>query len=106
MAKLNESKKRDFVSQIISLVEEQKDVITEKGYDPTARVEDMKVKKTESDQAEIAQQDAAARAKEATTLSNQKLDVAYKEASNFADLLSGLLGKDNELIKKMRKFRN
>ncbi|TAJ12213.1 hypothetical protein DMA11_13765 [Marinilabiliaceae bacterium JC017] len=106
MSKMNESKKRDFVSQIITLVEEEKESLIEKGYDPSTKVEELVLKKSVSDKAEITQQEAAARAKEATTLSNEKLDEAYKEASNFADLLSGLLGKDNELIKKMRKFRN
>lgn len=103
---MNEAKKRDFVSQMISLVEEETAVLTEKGFDLTTKIEDLKTKKTGADKAETAQQDAAAKAKEATSHSNLKLDEAYKEASNVADLLSGLLGKENELVKKMRKFRN
>ncbi len=106
MTSLNESKKRDFVSQIVSLVEEESAVLTEKGFDPTAKIEGLKVKKADSDKAETAQQEAAAKAKEATQKSNLTLDEAYKEASNLADLLSGLLGKENELVKKMRKFRS
>ncbi|MCI5218815.1 MAG: hypothetical protein D3914_06395 [Candidatus Electrothrix sp. LOE2] len=66
---------------------------------------DLKIKKTDADQAETAQQEAAAKAKEATTHSNLMLDNAYKDASNVADLISGLLGKEDELVKKMRKFR-
>lgn len=103
---MNEANKRDFVSQIISLVEEETTVLTEKGFDPSSKVEGLKTKKTSADKAETAQQEAAAQAKEATTYSNLMLDEAYKEASNFADLLSGMLGKENELVKKMRKFRN
>ncbi len=103
---MNEAGKRDFVSQIISLVEEEKAVLTEKGFDPTVKVDGLIVKRTNSDKAETAQQEAAAKAKEATSYSNLKLDEAYKEASNVADLISGLLGKENELVKKMRKFRN
>ena len=106
MSKMNESDKRDFVSQIISLIEERKDVLTEKGFDPTVKEDELKVKNLAADNAEIAQQEAAAKAKEATTFANLKLDEAYKEASNIADLISGLLGKENELVKKMRKFRN
>ncbi len=106
MAKLNEAKRRDFITQIITLVEEEKDRLVANGYDPTNKVDVLKVKKQESDSSEIAQQEAAARAKEATRLSNEKLDEAYREASNFADLLSGLLGKENELIKRVRKFRS
>ena len=103
---MNEAKKRDFISQIISLVEEESQTLTEKGFDPTTKIDGLKGKDLESNKAETAQQEAAAKAKEATTNSNLKLDEAYKEASNIADLLSGLLGKESELVKKMRKFRN
>ncbi len=106
MAKMNEAKKRDFVTQIITLIEEEKYRLVDNGYDPTNKVDALKIKKKESDASEIAQQEAAARAKDATRLSNEKLDEAYREASNFVDLLSGLLGKEDELIKKVRKFRN
>ena len=106
MAKMNEAGKRDFVSQMVTLIEESKERLKEKGFDPTARVDTLKLKKQEADTSEIAQQEAAAKAKEATKISNDKLDEAYREASNFADLLSGLLGKEDELIKKVRKFRN
>lgn len=105
MAKMNEAKKRDFVSQMISLVTEESAVLIEKGFDPSSKVDGLKVKKEAADKAEIDQQEAAAAAKMATTESNNRLDEAYKEASNLADLLSGLLGKDSEIIKKMRKFR-
>ncbi|WP_420209285.1 hypothetical protein [Candidatus Electronema sp. JC] len=105
MSKMNEAKKRDFVAQIISLVEKEQAALTAQGFDPAARLADLKIKKTDADQAETAQQEAAAKAKEATTHSNLMLDDAYKDASNIADLISGLLGKENELVKKMRKFR-
>ncbi len=102
---MNEATKRDFVSQMITPVEESNDRLVTSGFDPATKVEALKVKKQEAATAEIAQQEAAAKAKEATKLSNDKLDEAYREASNFADLLSGLLGKEDELIKKVRKFR-
>jgi hypothetical protein len=106
MTKMNEAKKRDFVSQIISLLEEEKTNLTENGFDPTNRVNGLREKKTQSDSAEIAQHEAAAKAKEATKHSNLLLKEAYVEASNLADLISGILGKNNELVKRMRKFRN
>jgi len=105
MSKMTEAKKRDFVAQIITLVEKEQDVLIGKGFDPAARVDGLKIKKTAADTAEIAQQEAAAKAKEATAQANLTLDDAYKDASDFADLISGLLGKDDELVKKMRKFR-
>jgi hypothetical protein len=105
MSKMTEAKKRDFVTQIITLVEENQEELTDKGFDPAERVDELKVKKTTADTAEIEQQEAAARAKEATAQANRTLDDAYNDASDFADLISGLLGKDDELVKKMRKFR-
>ncbi|WP_339138657.1 MAG: hypothetical protein WGN25_10060 [Candidatus Electrothrix sp. GW3-4] len=102
---MTEAKKRDFVTQIITLVEENQEVLTDKGFDPTERVDELKNKKTTADTAEIEQQEAAAKAKEATAEANRTLDDAYNDASDFADLISGLLGKDDELVKKMRKFR-
>jgi hypothetical protein len=106
MGKMNEAGKRDFITQMVTLIEESQERLKEKGFDPTAKVDALKVKKHEADTSEIAQQEAAAKAQAATKLSNEKLDAAYREASNFADLLSGLLGKEDELIKKVRKFRN
>ena len=38
--------------------------------------------------------------------SSLELDETYREAPNLADVISGLLGKENELVKRMRKFRN
>jgi transcriptional regulator len=105
MSKMNEAGKRDFVSQMITLVEEEQVTMNEKGFDPATKVESLKTKKENVSKVEIAQQEAAAKAKEATTYANVLLDEAYKEASNMADLLSGLYGKESEIIKKIRKFR-
>jgi len=105
MTTLSEAKKRDFASQIITLLLEEKTVLTENGFDPTARTEKLIIKNKASDEAEIAQQLAAAHAKDATTLSIEKLAATYSDASNIADLISGLLGKENEIVKKIRKFR-
>lgn len=106
MSKQNEAGKRDFVSQVISLSTESAELLIAKGFDPAAKIELLTNKKQIADKAETAQQEAAAAAKVATKVSNEKLDEAYREASNQVDLISGLLGKENELVKKMRKFRN
>jgi len=105
MGNFSESKKRDFVSLMLALMIEEKTILTETGFDPTARIEVLKNRNKEADDAEIAQQLIAAQAKDATKLSVEKLSIAYKDASNAADLISGLLGKENEIVKKIRKFR-
>jgi hypothetical protein len=45
MSKLTEAKKRDFVTQIITLVEENQEVLSDKGFGTTARVDELKIKK-------------------------------------------------------------
>lgn len=102
---MNEAGKRDFVSKMITLIEEEQATMTEKGFDPVSKAETLKLKKENVNKSEIAQQEAAAKAKEATTFANTLLDEAYKEASNLADLISGLYGKESEIVKKIRKFR-
>lgn len=106
MTSLSEAKKRDFVSQMLTLLDNEKEKLVAVGFDPTAKAELIKAAKESADKAEIAQQEALAKAKEATKLSNNQLDVAYKSASDLADLLSGFLGKENDLIKQMRRFRS
>ncbi len=105
MTTLTESKKRDFISLIATLLVEEKTTLTENGFDPTARTEALIGKNKAAEESEIAQQLAAAHAKEATQLSVENLSIAYKDASNIADLISGVLGKENEIVKQIRKFR-
>ena len=47
-----------------------------------------------------------AKSNEATQEAKLTLQEAYKEASNMADAIAGILGKQSEIVKKMRKFRN
>ena len=106
MSKMNEAGKRDFVSQMITLTEEEAATMVEKGFDPATKIASLKEMQKDSDTAEVNQQKVLATAKEATILSNEKLEIVYKEASDLADLISGLYGKNSELVKRIRKFRN
>ena len=103
---MKESTKRDFVTQVIELLQDEAEVLASKGYTADNRISELNTSKQACDLAELEQQKAHAAAKEATKAANESLDVAYRQASETIDLLSGLLGKDNEIVKKMRKFRN
>lgn len=105
MAALRESEKRDFISQMITLLVEESETLTTEGFNPTEKLAALNEKNTVAEKAEIEQQQIEAKAREATKRANEKLDEAYRLASNMADLISGLLGKENELVKKMRRFR-
>ena len=103
---MKEAEKRDFVNQILQLLDKEKETLTANGFNPEPKVAELLEKKNLCDDAEAEQQKVAVLAKQATTAANETLDVAYSEASNLVDIISGFLGKDNELVKQMRKYRN
>ena len=105
MGNLNEKEKRDFVSQTITIVENEAALLTTADYDPTNRLKQLKSKRTAAEQAESNQQKAQAMALDATKLANQTLKVAYDDASEMINLIEGLLGKDNSLVRKLRQLR-
>ena len=102
---LNESKKRDFVSQLIVIMEQNAQLLSDKGFDPAAKIAQLKDELTTADNAEGKQVEAMAAAKDATQLSNDTLDVAYTDGSATVDLISGLLGKNDNLLLEIKKLR-
>lgn len=102
---LTDVKKRDFVGQIIELVTTESEKLSSEGYSPDSKIEELKTLKQACDQAEIQQQEAIARSREATSKAQESLDIAYKAASNMSDAISGILGKESEIVKRMKKFR-
>ena len=102
---LNESKKRDFVSQLIVIMEQNAQLLIDKGFDPAAKITELKQEMTAADEAEGKQAEAMAAAKDATQVSNDTLDVAYTDGSATVDLITGLLGKNDNLVKEIKKLR-
>lgn len=105
MAGLTEAKKRDFINQLIVLVLQNEQRLKDKGFDPTERVGEIKTKSDDADAAEAKQQKAMAAYKNATTQANKTLDTAYTDASAFVDVLSGMLGKKDNLVLEIKKMR-
>ena len=68
---LNESKKRDFVNQLIVIMEQNAQLLTDKGFDPAAKIALLKQEMTAADQAEGRQREAVAAAKDATKLAQE-----------------------------------
>lgn len=102
---MSESKKRDFVSQLITLLEQNESLLTDKGYDPANKIAELKQELTATDEAEARQLEAMAAAKNGTKLSQSTLDVTYRNGSATVDLISGLLGKRDNLLLEIRKMR-
>lgn len=105
MTSLNESRKRDFISMLIVIMEQNAELLAEKGYNPTNIIAQLKEELANADQAEAHQREAAAAAKNATQVAIETLSIAYKNASAAVDLISGLLGKDDNLLLEIKKLR-
>ncbi len=102
---LNESKRRDFVSQLIVIMEQNAQLLSDKGFDPVAKITQLKDELTTADNAEGKQAEAMAAAKDATQLANDTLGVAYTDGSATVDLITGLLGKNDNLVLEIKKLR-
>lgn len=102
---LNESKKRDFVQQLIVIIEQNAQKLVDKGFDPASKITQLKDELVAADDAEGRQAEAMAAAKDATKVANDTLDVAYTNGSAMVDLISGLLGKNDNLVLEIKKLR-
>lgn len=102
---LNESKKRDFITQFIVIMEQNAELLAARGYDPAAKISQLKTEIASADQAEGRQREAVAAAKDATQVALNALNMAYTDASATVDLVSGLLGKNDNLLIEIKKLR-
>mgnify|MGYP000845337864 FL=1 len=105
MTSLNEARKRDFISMLIVIMEQNGELLAEKGYDPANIIAQLKEELAITDQKEAHQKAAVAAAKNATKDAVEALNITYKHASATVDLISGLLGKDDNLLKEIKKLR-
>ena len=105
MGNLSEARKRDFINQLLLAMENKTVLLTDSGFDPTNKIAGLKLKSEAADAAEVKQQEAMASAKDATKLAQDSLEAAYAEASATVELLTGLLGKDHNLVLEIRKMR-
>lgn len=105
MSANSEAKKRDFVSQTITIMEQNTTMLSDAGFAPDNRISQLKTELLACDDAEGRQQEAQAAALDATKLANTTLKTAYDDASAAISLIEGLLGKNNSLVHKLRQLR-
>uniref|UniRef100_UPI0032161FB4 hypothetical protein n=1 Tax=uncultured Draconibacterium sp. TaxID=1573823 RepID=UPI0032161FB4 len=105
MSANSEAKKRDFVSQTITIMEQNSTMLSDAGFDPVNRISQLKTELVACDEAEGRQVEAQTAALDATKASNAALKTAYDDASAAINLIEGLLGKDNSLVHKLRQLR-
>jgi hypothetical protein len=102
---MNHLEKSAFVSEIIEILKQEQQLLQEAGFNSNERINALTVKSHAAEQAEVGQKKAQAAAMVATDLANSKLNEAYNDASAVVELITGLLGKDNELVRKIKKIR-
>lgn len=105
MAKMNESGKRDFVSQMITILEQNTTLLSDSGFDPTAKITQLQTELSAADTAEGRQIEAKATAKAATREAMETLKTAYNDGSATVEIIAGFLGKDHPLVQELRKLR-
>lgn len=100
-----EYRKRDFIAQMLQFISNNRDKLMEAGYNPDDAFLELseKYRKTRLDASKKAE--ALAAYKNAVKLSGASLKDAYMQASGLAEILSGLLGKKDNLVLEMRKIR-
>ncbi|KJF44292.1 hypothetical protein [Draconibacterium sediminis] len=106
MGSQNEKEKRDYVTQVYVITEQNTSRLTDVGFDPANRLTQLQTKRDEANSAEGRQKEIQAEAMAATKVANEKLDDAYKDASAVVSLIEGLLGKDDPLVHKLRTLRS
>lgn len=105
MAKMNESGKRDFVRQMITILQRNTSVLSDAGFDPVAKITQLTTELSAADEAEGRQTDAKAAAKIATQEAVQTLKTAYDDGSATVEIIAGFLGKNHPLVQELRKLR-
>lgn len=105
MTTLSEAKKRDFISQLIVILQQNSQSLVDKGFDPAAKIAQLTQELAAADDAEGRQREAMAAAKNATQLANETLNTAYADGSATVDLITGLLGKKDNLVLEIKKLR-
>lgn len=105
MAKMNESGKRDFVSQMITILQQNTTLLTDSGFDPTTKISQLQNELTAADTAEGHQIEAKAASKAATSVALETLKTAYNDSSATVELITGILGKKHPLVQELRKLR-
>uniref|UniRef100_UPI003217FC78 hypothetical protein n=1 Tax=uncultured Draconibacterium sp. TaxID=1573823 RepID=UPI003217FC78 len=105
MSGLGESKKRDFVQQMIVILNQNSQLLTDNGFDPTSKITLLEGELTAADDAEGRQVEAKALAKAATIEAQETLSTAYNSGSAVVESVVGALGKKHPLVQEIKKLR-
>lgn len=106
MANLTEEEKREFIREIVEILDNHAAELTAAGFDPANLKTELTGLADDAD-AKEADQVSARAALAATTAASQEATLkGYSKASDAVELMVGLLGKEHALSQIIRKLRS
>jgi hypothetical protein len=102
---MNESEKRDFCRRMIQILGDNSERITALGFDVASMVTTLGTLAEAADDKESNQVQAKEYSLNATAGSVSSTDEAYKKASGVAEIIIGLVGRNDALARAIRQIR-
>lgn len=103
---LTDAQKLAFVREMGEILANNSTELTALGYDPASKITELETQGHDAELAEATQQQKAADSVAATMAAKTMRELAYGNASATVDLMSGVLGKTNPVVRKIRKIRS
>ena len=103
---LTEGQQRAFARNILEILRDHEQELKDAGFDPQARTAQLEQLAQDAEDKEAAQTAAREAHLQATSVSQSATKAAYDNASAAVDLISGLLGKNHELVKVIKNLRD
>ena len=105
MAKLTEADQRAFSHQVLEILKKNSARLSAAGFETSGRVVAVEAKTHTADIDEAGQTQAKEALLRATATSTTSTTEAYDLASASVNLIEGILGKDDPLVKVLRGLR-
>jgi hypothetical protein len=105
MAKLTEADQRAFSHQVLEVLRQNSAKLSVAGFDTSGRAAALEAKTDEAEVKEAEQLQAKEALLRATAASTTSTQEAYDLASASVNLIEGILGKDDALVKLLRGLR-
>lgn len=103
---LSFTEKLGFLREVAEFMEKNSDALKKAGFDAVSRLKDQKIKNDSVASANEKQESLKAQLHEQTKIVNSSMRDAYVTASGNLDAMSGVLSKDSETSKVLRRLRS
>ena len=102
---LNESEKRDFCRRMLKILDDNSERLTALGFNPANMATALGTLADTADDKETDQAQARKFSLNTTAASVSSTEAAYKRASEMAEVVIGLVGRDDQLTREIRQIR-